>query len=80
MIKNKKGEEEEGLIGNTLGTILGITASVIIIVFIYIAISRVWSDQAFESAQQIADTLKARIEALKPGQETTITIQGSENQ
>lgn len=77
MILNKKGDEEEGLIGNTLGTVLGITGTIIIVIFVYLVITRVWSDPATDSAKQIADVLEAKIKALEPGQSTKAIIQSS---
>lgn len=79
MIKlNKKGEEEEGLTANTLGTVLGVTATLIIIFFIYLAITRIWSDPGLEAAQEIADRIQQKINIMEANQRTTMTIQGSE--
>jgi hypothetical protein len=79
MIKNKKGEEEEGTVANTMGTILALTATIVIVIFIYIAITQIVRDNELEAAKSIADKIKAKIDAIEPGQNNTFTFQGNKD-
>ncbi|MFH1803239.1 MAG: hypothetical protein ABH864_07390 [archaeon] len=77
MIKNKRGEEEEGLAANTIGVVLAVIATAIIVFFIYVAITQIMRDEELESAQVVADKLEEKINALEAGQSTKVALQGS---
>lgn len=79
MIKNKRGEEEESLTANTAGTVLAITATLIIVAFVYIAITQIVRDNELESAKSLADVMKAKIDLIEPGQSGKITFQGNKD-
>lgn len=76
---NKRGEEEEGLTANTLGTVLGVTATIIIVLFIYIGITQIIRDTELEAAKTLADKLEAKVNALTEGQSINTTLQGSKD-
>lgn len=73
---NKKGEEEEGLMGNTLGVVLAVAAILIVVGFVYVALIRITADTELESASSLMNVIEAKIKALSPGQSLNHTIQG----
>lgn len=75
-MRNKKGEQDEGVLPNVLGTVLALIIFIIVIGGVYLALTQIRKDVELESAKAIADELKARIDALEAGESTNATIQG----
>ena len=69
---NKKGED---LPKNTLGTVLAIVATVMLIAGFFLAYMKL-KDNEMESAQNLVEKIKARAELLSQGDSINFTIQG----
>jgi hypothetical protein len=73
---NKKGDGDS-TISNVLGVVLAVAATLILIGFIYVAITQITRDTELEAADSIAGTIETKINALADGQSVNATIQGS---
>jgi len=80
MRMNKRGEEEEGLLANVLGTVLAITATLIIIVGIYLAATQITKDNEVEAAQTTIARIVTRVDLLSNNEAANFTIQGFKTQ
>ena len=73
---NKKAEEDNPLLKEVGGVLLAITATAIIVFFVYTAIIRITADTELDSAKTLINVLEAKVNALPSGQSMNHTIQG----
>jgi hypothetical protein len=64
------------LLGNTLKLIVAVILLLGLFTATWMVYRAVTSDNELESATKLIDKVKAKIDALEPGQYTTVTIQG----
>lgn len=79
MIKDKRGEQEEGLAAQALGLTLGIVASLIVIVFLVVPlIMSIIRDPAAEAAADAADEIENKIKSMEAISESDILLTSTE--